>query len=72
MKNIITVNLILNEIGLKKFKVVPTFKNLLHQNQVDKLVAGENKLNVSHTTWGDLQRVVSYDFLNMRVEKINT
>ena len=70
MKNIITINLILTELGLKKFKTIPTFKNLLHNNQLDVIVIGENVLKVNHTTYGRLKRIVEYDSLNMTVSEI--
>lgn len=70
MKNKVKVNLTINEHGLKKFKNVPTFKNLLHPNQLKALKIGDNELTVNHTVWGSLQRVTSYDPNNMQVNKI--
>jgi hypothetical protein len=68
-KNLIKVRLRLSEQGLAKFKLVPTFKNKLHPNQLETLQVGENFLVVNHTTWGDLQRLVGYDPLNMSLSK---
>lgn len=70
MKNKVKVNLIINEHGLKKFKNVPTFKNILHPNQLEALKIGNNELTVNHTVWGSLQRVTGYDANNMQVKKI--
>lgn len=66
-----THNIILNvnEIGLKRFKTVPTFKNLLHQNQLDSLKVGDNELTVNNSVWGTLQRMVDSDKNNMSVKK---
>ena len=70
MKNTVKVNLLLTEQGIKKFKNVPTFKNLLHPNQLEALIIGNNELTVNHTVWGSLQRVTGYDPNNMQVNKI--
>lgn len=70
MKNTLKVNLTINEHGLKKFKNVPTFKNLLHPNQLKELKEGSNIITVNHTVWGSLQRVISYDSKNMKVFKV--
>lgn len=67
--NKIEIALTLTEQGLKKFNVVPTFKNLLHNNQIASLKIGENILTVNHSVWGSLQRVCGYDSANMNVGK---
>ena len=68
-----THNIILNvnEIGLNRFKKVPTFKNLLHSNQLNDLKIGDNKLTVNNTVWGKLQQMVGSDSSNMSVKKEN-
>ena len=68
-KNTVEIKLTLTEQGLKKFNVVPTFKNLLHNNQIASLKIGENTLTVNHTVWGSLQQVCGYDSANMNVGK---
>ena len=70
MKNTITLNLELTEIGLKRFQVIPTFNNLLYPNQIKGLKVGSNTLTVNNTVWGSLQRVAGYDSLNIKVNKI--
>lgn len=70
MQNLITIKLTLSEQGLKRFKTVPTFKNLLHPNQLNDLVVGDNILNVNNTVWGSLQRMVSNDKLNMSIKRL--
>lgn len=70
--NVLNIKLILSEQGLKKFKNVPTFKNLLHTNQLDSLRIGTNSIKVNHTVWGSLQRVCGYDSNNMSVQREDT
>lgn len=67
--NKVSITLTLTEYGLKKFKNIPTFKNLLYPNQLSKLSVGPNLLTVNHTVWGSLQRVSTYDPLNIQVIK---
>lgn len=69
-RNVVRINLMLNELGLQKFNKIPTFKNLLWPNQIASLKVGDNILDVNHNVWGNIQRVVQYDSENMRVEKV--
>lgn len=65
--NKVTIKLWLNELGLRKFKTIPTFKNLLHQNQLDILKCGDNSLIVNQTVYGKIKRCVEYDNQNMKI-----
>ena len=65
----VSINLVLNEAGLKKFKSIPTFRNLLHPNQISQLRVGANTLLGNRYVWGTIQRVVKYDSENMSVSK---
>lgn len=56
-KNKIEVILKLNDSSLKKFKTIPTFKDMLYDSQLKNLKVGENNLTVNHTVWGKLQRM---------------
>ena len=58
--NTIDIKLTLTEAGLSRFHRTPTFRDLLHPNQVEMLVVGDNLLTVNHTVWGDLQRVADW------------
>jgi len=62
-----SVNLILTNEGLKKFKTVPTFKNLLHTNQLNTLNVGENYITVNHYIYSSLKRVSGYDKDNITI-----
>lgn len=66
-KNIKEVKLKLTFQGLYKFQNVPTFKNLLHQNQIDNLHVGINILQVNHYISSKIARVVGYDSDNMSI-----
>ena len=70
-KNVIQINLKLTEEGVKKFKIIPTFKNLLYPNQINNLIIGDNLLTVNNTIFGKLKQVTLYDSDNMSVEKID-
>lgn len=70
MKNTKEVTLQLTENGLKKFKTIHTFKNLLHTCQIDRLIVGENKLKVNHYIYSRLNQVVGYDLENMKLINI--
>lgn len=52
-----TINLILNDVSLKRFHSVPTFKNLLYPNQLDSLKIGDNTLTVNNTVYSTLKRM---------------
>jgi len=69
-KNIIQISLILTEIGLKKFKTIPTFNRTLKTDIINKLVVGENKLSVNHYIYSVLERLSGYDSNNIQVKKI--
>lgn len=56
-KNTNKVKLTLDDISLKRFNVTPTFKNLLHPNQLSSLKTGENTLIVNNTVYSNLQRM---------------
>lgn len=66
-KNVKIVNLNLTEQGLQKFKTVPTFRNLLFDNQLSVLKTGNNILKVNHFVYGSLLRLVSNDKENMSI-----
>jgi hypothetical protein len=66
-KNTHDIILTINEIGLKRFKIVPTFKNLLHPSQLNNLKIGDNELTVNNTVWSTLQRMS--DNTNISVKK---
>lgn len=70
-KNVVKVNLKLTDAGLSKFLKIPTFKNLLHPNQLKSLKAGDNVLDVNHYILGTLTRVTGYDSDNMSLDKVN-
>jgi hypothetical protein len=67
--NTVKIILTLTNEGVKKFKIVPTFKNLLYTSQIDTLIVGANILTVNHSVWANLQRVTLYDCNNMNVSK---
>ena len=67
--SVVNIILTLNAVGVNRFKVVPTFKNVLHQNQIDSLIVGDNNLTVNNTQWGKLQQLCSSDSRNMSVKK---
>lgn len=67
MKNTKQITLQLTEEGVKKFKTIHTFKNLLHPYQIDRLIVGENKLNVNHYIYSRINQVAGYDLENMKV-----
>lgn len=70
--NKININLILNDVSLKRFKNTPTFTNLLYPNQLDNLTVGDNKLTVNHTVFGSLQRLASTgNYIVNKLENIN-
>ena len=69
IKNTVKIKLTLNEVGLSMFNKVPTFRNLLHPQQLQCLKLGENILTVNHYVWGTIQRVVNYGCDNMMVDK---
>lgn len=52
-----TIVLSLDDIAIKKFKTIPTFKNLLYPNQLNQLVIGDNTLVVNNTVLGKLERM---------------
>jgi hypothetical protein len=56
-KNTHKILLYLNDISLKKFKTIPTFKSMLYPNQLAGLKVGDNELIVNNTTWGKLERM---------------
>lgn len=56
-KNTHKIKLILNDISLKKFKNIPTFKNILYPNQLSSLKIGENVLTVNNTAFSTLDRM---------------
>lgn len=68
-QNKINIILTINEAGLRKFKQIPTFKNLLHPNQLNGLQIGANKLTVNHTMFSHLNRLCPCDADNMTVNK---
>lgn len=61
--------LTLDNISLKKFKTIPTFKNLLFPNQLNSLKTGDNELTVNNTVLGTLQRIANPG--GYSVKKIN-
>lgn len=69
--NVIKIILTLNELGLAKFNKIPTFKNLLHSNQIKNLKVGDNLLTVNHYIFSKLARVVEYDSENMDLKRAN-
>lgn len=70
MKNVKTVKLTLTEIGVKHFNRTPTFSNMLHRDQLSKLVVGENTLRVNHYIFSRLQTAQSWDKENITVEEV--
>ena len=58
--NVKQIELILNEEGLKLFRTVPTFKNLLASDQLYGLVVGSNTLRVNHYIYSKLVQVSGY------------
>jgi hypothetical protein len=67
-KNLNNINLKLNNISLKKFQTIPTFKNLLYSDQSKNLKLGDNKLVVNNTVLGVLQRMEGPG--NYQIEKL--
>ena len=59
------IRLKLTELGVRKFRQIPTFNRLLHQNQINILTVGINILYVNPTVLGSIKRVVDYDSSNM-------
>lgn len=57
MKNTNTINLVLTEIGLKRFTNIPTFNRLLYPNQIKGLKIGSNLITVNNTVLGSLSRL---------------
>jgi len=51
------VKLTLDNIALKKFQTIPTFKNLLYPNQLSSLKTGENTFTVNNAVYSTLQRM---------------
>lgn len=58
-KNIKTIKLTVSSVGLKRFKTVPTYQNILAPGQLKNLKEGENILNVNHYIFSKLQRMQS-------------
>jgi hypothetical protein len=56
-KNIKTISLSLDDVGLRMFQRTPTFSNLLPRNQLLSLKAGKNILNVNHYISNKLQNL---------------
>lgn len=67
-KNTKEIILTLTEMGLKRFRTVDTFKNLLAPSQLEGLHTGENSLTVNHYIYATLQRVTQYDKNNMQIQ----
>ena len=57
MKNTNTITLVLTEIGLNRFKNIPTFNHLLYPNQLNGLKVGNNLITVNNTVLGSLKRL---------------
>lgn len=68
MKNVKQITLIITEMGLKMFKTIPTYKNLLHDSQLKALVVGENTLSVNHYIFSRLKTVSGYSNGNISVK----
>ena len=52
-----SIVLSLDDMAIKKFNTIPTFKNLLHPNQLSQLKIGDNQLTVNNTMLGKLERM---------------
>lgn len=63
MKNTNTINLVLTEIGLNRFKNIPTFNRLLYPNQLNGLKVGNNLINVNNTILGTLKRLADNNII---------
>ena len=62
------VKLTLDNIALKKFQTIPTFKNLLYPNQLSSLKTGENTFTVNNAVYSTLQRMAGPG--GYKIEKI--
>lgn len=65
-KNIATVVITLDEVGLKRIKSTPTFSNLFTKAQLIEMTVGENKLNVNHTVLGKLSNICFDDHIKVK------
>lgn len=63
MKNTNTINLVLTEIGLNRFKNIPTFNRLLYPNQLNGLKVGGNLITVNNTVLGTLNRLADNNII---------
>jgi hypothetical protein len=71
-KNTNRIVLTLNDISLKRFRTVPTFKEMLWPNQLDQLKIGDNELDVNNTILGKLERMQgpgSYTLTKIKITK---
>ena len=57
MTNTNKINLVLTEVGLKRFTNIPTFNRLLYPNQIKGLKVGSNLITVNNTVLGSLSRL---------------
>jgi len=62
------VKLTLDNVALKKFQTIPTFKNLLYSNQLSSLKTGDNNFTVNNTVYSTLQRMAGPG--GYKIEKI--
>jgi predicted GNAT family acetyltransferase len=71
-KNTNRIVLTLDDISLKRFRTVPTFKQMLYPNQLDQLKVGDNELVVNNTILGKLERMQgpgSYTLTKIKITK---
>jgi len=56
-KNVKEVELILTDVSLKRFKVIPTFYNMLHWKVIERLHIGTNIVSINHFTFSRLKNM---------------
>ena len=59
MKNVKEITIIITEVGLKRFKTIPTYSNLFPKNVTDTLIVGSNKVTVNHYIYSKLIQLES-------------
>ena len=67
MRNVKEITIIITEVGLKRFKTIPTFNNLLPKNVIDTLIVGSNNVKVNHYIYSkliQLESTESYKLIN--------
>lgn len=52
-----TITLSLDDMAIKKFNTIPTFRDMLHPTQLNQLKLGNNVLTVNNTILGKLERM---------------